>query len=99
MSAPDFSIGAQRWPGLAKLAEECGELTQVIGKIVAYPDGPHPDGTDLVERLRKEMGDVTAALGYVEDANVLDKDKAITDRVRAKLARFWRWHERERAAS
>ena len=37
--------------GLVKLSEECGELTTVACKLIAYPDGKHPDGKgDLKER-------------------------------------------------
>jgi hypothetical protein len=66
MSVPSMAIGSEIWPGLAKLAEECGELLQVIGKLAAYPDGPHPDGGEpLPERLADEVADVLAAIDYL----------------------------------
>lgn len=90
--APPLSIGADVWPGLAKLSEECGELIQVIGKISAFPDSPHPDGTDLVKRLQEELADVVAAVEYVSFANpVLDYKQCYTRR-EMKLERFRDWH-------
>lgn len=34
-----YGIGSDRWPGLAKLMEEMGELQEVLGKIMAC-EGP-----------------------------------------------------------
>lgn len=88
----DYSIGADIWPGLGKLSEECGELIQVIGKLIAYRTGPHPDGgAPLPERLTEEVADVLAALHFVIEANGLD-DAWILERSAAKLDRFNRWH-------
>lgn len=80
--------------GLAKLAEELGELGQVVGKKLAYMDGDHPDGgPDLNERMLEEMADVTAAMVMVADKFGLDRTR-IQQRVEAKLALFIRWdHE------
>lgn len=62
--------------GLAKLAEECGELLQVIGKKLAYyTTQTHPDdGPPLDDRLRDEMADVAATIGFVAEAYKLDMD-------------------------
>lgn len=93
---PPFAIGAKDWPGLAKLAEECGELIQVIGKLMAYPDGDHPDGgPNLIGRLTDEIGDVLAACDYVT-LQSLDS-LAVRDRGQSKLRRFCQWHAEERA--
>lgn len=53
---------------LALLAEECGELVQIIGKILRHGlDSHHPDtGDNNVELLQKEVGDVLAALRIAE---------------------------------
>lgn len=94
-AVPPLAIGSDTWPGLAKLAEECGELLQVIGKLIAYPDSPHPDGSDLVVRLGEEIGDVLGAAAFVLEAN--DMPEGITSRSRTKLMRFRAWHEAERS--
>ena len=97
-----MAIGSDVWPGLSKLSEECGELIQVIGKIAAYPDSPHPDGSDLRQRLMEEMADVAAAIEFVQITNwEAFNPTAFTDRRRLKLGRFLRWHKDEqgRAAS
>lgn len=98
--APPFAIGAAVWPGLAKLLEEDGELAQVIGKLMAFPDGQHPDEAgNLRHRLTAEIADVIAACDYAAMVNGLDQE-AIRRRRDAKLRRFLSWHieERERFA-
>ena len=56
--------------GLSKLTEEIGELGQVIGKMLQYPELQtdatrfHPDGTHLRTRLEDEMADVCAAIRF-----------------------------------
>lgn len=54
--------------GLAKLIEESGELHQVIGKILAYPDTEdHPDQKgNLNVRLIEELADAVAASLFVQ---------------------------------
>ena len=96
-SAPVGSIGAAVRPGTVKALEECGELAQVLAKLLAFPDTPHPDGTDLDARLIEEMGDVIGTLAYLRDAQGLDL-KAITARAQMKVDRFWKWHHEERDA-
>lgn len=92
-----FGIGGQPWPGLAKLAEECGELLQVLGKIIAYPDtAVHPDGTLLNERIMEELGDVRAAMIFFAEQNGISK-ASIHARAEYKLARFRYWDERIRS--
>lgn len=95
MSAAPFTFGADEWPGLAKLAEECGELQQVIGKLMAFPEGEHPDGAALAGRLADELADVAAASTYVRaHAEQLQPLwRRIADRIAMKFQRFERWHE------
>lgn len=91
---PAGAIGSDVWPGLLKVLEECGELQQVVGKLLAYPDGEHPDGAGpLGLRLEEELADVMAAAQFVVDANprLLDAMQ-VEHRVAAKAARFWVWH-------
>lgn len=78
--------------GLAKLAEELGELQQVVGKLLAYPNGTHPDGgPPLLERLEDEAADVTAALAFVSQTHGMNTDR-VKRRAAVKLVRFQRWH-------
>lgn len=60
--------------GLAKLLEELGELTQVAAKKLAYfHTDVHPDGAgSLKQRLEEEMGDVQAAIVFVQRKLGLD---------------------------
>lgn len=92
--AGPYSIGSDNWPGLAKLAEECGEVIQVIGKLIAMGGAENYDhwgGTQLRDRLIEEMGDVRAAMIFVCEQNGIDK-QAVHDRADMKLALFNRWH-------
>lgn len=96
-SPEPFCIGSDIWPGLAKLMEECGELVQVCGKVVAFPAVElHPDGSRLCERLEGELGDVLAAVTYVVTRNGLDWE-AVNGGMTKKLHRFNSWHNEERA--
>lgn len=78
--------------GLSKLIEECGEVLQIAGKLLAYPDGQHPDGNgNLHERLEQELADLSAAAAFVVQTHNLN-GKAIGDRAALKLHRFQVWH-------
>ena len=89
-----FAFGSSTLPGLAKLAEECGEVTQVIGKLMMTGGAAeHWDGADLIVRLKEEMADVMAALIFVGQTNFEEQD--FEERVNAKLALFNQWHEEQ----
>ncbi|MFB9410254.1 MULTISPECIES: MazG nucleotide pyrophosphohydrolase domain-containing protein [Dactylosporangium] len=89
--AGPYEIGSATWPGLAKLAEEAGELVQVLAKLVgASGRETYYDGTDLRARLIEECGDVMAALAFFTSANGLNAD--VAPRASQKLALFERWH-------
>lgn len=81
--------------GLAKLAEECGELQQVIGKKLAYyHTDHHPDGgAPLSKRLEDEIADVMAACKLVMGTFELD-EKVVEKRTAKKLKLFRMWHEK-----
>lgn len=84
---------AMRHGGLAKLAEEIGELGQVVGKRLQYPDGPHPDEhreKPLDERMEDEIADVVAACWFVVQKRGLDRGK-IGARLLEKKALFAKW--------
>lgn len=78
--------------GVAKLIEECGELTQALGKKLAWWDtnAPHWDGSVLNERIEEEMGDVRAAIDFCIDRLGLD-GAAVEVRERKKRALFDLW--------
>jgi NTP pyrophosphatase (non-canonical NTP hydrolase) len=78
--------------GLAKLIEECGELTQVAGKRLAYyHTDEHPDGgPPLSERLESEIADVMAACKFVIAKHRLDRTR-IDRRIVEKLSLFNEW--------
>lgn len=80
--------------GLAKLIEECGELQQVAGKMLAYyHHDQHPDGgPPLRERLEDEAADVMAAIDFVAQTFRLDSDRML-DRSQRKFVLFTGWHE------
>lgn len=88
-----FSFGASKWPGIAKLTEECGEVVQVSGKLMNL-DGDsvvHWDGTNLRDELMLEIGDVLAAIAFIVPHCELD-EHVIMRRAADKLALFERWH-------
>lgn len=94
MSVYPFAFGSATLPGLAKLAEECGEVGQVIGKLMMTGGrAEHWDGTDLIARLKEEMADVMAALVFVGQTNFYETD--FEERVAAKLALFEQWHREQ----
>jgi NTP pyrophosphatase (non-canonical NTP hydrolase) len=87
----DFSLGSSIWPGVSKLVEECGEVVQVAGKIMGTGgERRHWDGSDLKARLEEELGDLAAAMWFVERNCGLSED-AITERMKKKLDTFEGW--------
>lgn len=79
--------------GLAKLVEECGELTQVAAKKMACPNtDEHWDGAgSLKTRLEEGIADVIAACGCVMLTHQLDEEK-ILSRAMLKISTFQQWH-------
>jgi NTP pyrophosphatase (non-canonical NTP hydrolase) len=81
--------------GLAKLTEELGELQQVIGKMLNYGTGPHPDGTEsLIERFEDEAADVIAAIKFTIETHNANETR-IHNRSSLKLALFHKWHKEQ----
>lgn len=93
----DLSIGAGHLPGLAKAVEEAGEFLQAAGKIIAYPNTPHPDGGgDINKRVQDEVADLLAALLFFTEASPERFDiTGMHLRASKKLRRFREWHEQE----
>lgn len=79
--------------GVPKLIEECGELTQILGKKLAYwHTDEHPDGAGLIsKRIVEEMGDVLAAIKFVAGQLGLDWG-AIVERSHRKEDLFMLWN-------
>lgn len=92
-----FAIGDACWPGIAKLIEECGEVVQVCGKLMATQgERTHWDGSDLYRRLEDELADLRAVIRFVQTTNpALDMNR-ILDRTETKFATFMKWHLEQR---
>ena len=89
----DYSIGSDKWPGLSKLIEECGEVLQVAGKIMGTGGNVnHWDGTKLDERLEEELADLQAAVWFVQDHCSQHRIR-INNRAVVKLKMFNEWHD------
>ncbi len=79
----------EHWRGIGKLIEEAGEVLQLIGKVIPFPDGPHPDGKGaLRDRLPVELADLKAAIHYFETENHLT---IMEDRAADKVRQFTHW--------
>lgn len=93
MSVAPYSIGSDVWPGMSKVIEECGELQQVLGKIIALGgETEHWDGTDLRDRVRDELADLAAAIEFFIEMNEDDKGfDLIAERAERKLELFQQW--------
>lgn len=88
-----FAIGSKVWPGLSKLMEECGEVLQIVGKIVGTGgDTKHWAEENLATRLEEELGDALAAINFVMDNNPQLRRSAILLRCLEKQQRFEQWH-------
>jgi NTP pyrophosphatase (non-canonical NTP hydrolase) len=89
-----FSIGQNVWPGISKLIEECGEVLQIAGKLIATGGRTdHWSGLDLRAELQDELADLAAASLFVAERNALDRGH-MDDRITDKLALFNEWHGR-----
>jgi NTP pyrophosphatase (non-canonical NTP hydrolase) len=87
-----FAIGDQEWAGISKVIEECGEVLQVIGKLVAvHGEERHWNSKNLHQDLEDEIADLLAAITFARETNCLDGER-FDQRVAKKLARFRAWH-------
>jgi NTP pyrophosphatase (non-canonical NTP hydrolase) len=84
-------IGGIMWPGLSKLIEECGEVLQVVGKLMGSAGSTDHWSGDLNQMLIEELGDLRAAITFFMEANAIDS-ASVSVRHREKLAKFWEWH-------
>lgn len=90
-----YAIGGDKWPGLAKLIEECGEVIQVAGKLMGSDgDIRHWDGTNLEEKFVEELGDLIAATWFFIERNFNDDtEAAIVQRSILKGALYNKWQD------
>lgn len=100
-STETYSIASPTWPGLAKLLEECGEVIQVLSKLMVAPNLDHtwvqPDGSsrgwgDLTDALHEELGDLHAALDFFIFQNDEIDFYRVQDRTNEKYRLFCEWH-------
>jgi hypothetical protein len=88
-----FAFGDPVWPGLAKLNEECGEVIQVIGKLMMTHGAPAHWSGDLRAMLVDEIADVIAAALFVRRfALTAAESSYIEGRVIEKRMKFEAWH-------
>jgi NTP pyrophosphatase (non-canonical NTP hydrolase) len=82
--------------GLVKLMEECGELTQIAAKKLAFMETDnHPDGNGSMNmRLQEEIADVLATCTFVIMKFDLDL-KFIAKRSSIKVDTFTNWDAEE----
>lgn len=88
----DFSVGAAKWPGVAKLLEESGEVQQVLGKLIAIGGRTEHWSGDLGLMLEEELGDLAAAMAFVIKYNPIDPIK-VFNRQEMKRALYEEWRE------
>ncbi len=87
-----FNIGSDLWPGTSKLIEEMGEVTQILGKLIATEGNiEHWDGSNLRNEIEDELGDLTAAIEFFIVRNSLSVNN-ISKRAIRKKELFYRWH-------
>ena len=78
-----YRITSAYMPGLAKLAEECSEVSQAAAKIIGGCDSP-----EQLAHLEEEMGDVFAALRFFLTHNPDISWSRIIDRANEKELRW-----------
>ena len=92
-AGPAFAFGDDVWPGLAKLAEECGEVVQVIGKLMMTHGDPAHWSGNLRTMLVDEIADVIAAGLFVRRfALTKEESDYIDNRILIKRLKFEAWH-------
>lgn len=90
-----FAIGDKKWPGLSKLVEECGEVVQVIGKLMGSRGNDlHWNVPSLKAALEDEVADLLAACDYVMEKCWLNIEH-ITTRRQRKLETYRTWHKED----
>lgn len=94
-----FAFSDKEWPGIAKLIEECGELSEVLaptlllsaigklmqtqGKLVMIQGGTDHWSGDLRKAMVEEIADVEAAIDFVKAHCLKNKEVGAISRRRA----------------
>lgn len=99
---PQYSFNGPLLPGIAKIVEEAGEVTQVFGKLLMTGgEQINFDGTDLLTELLKETADLAATLDFFQNYAVANMDQetyaAWLQRRRSKLDKFISYRTEEKA--
>ena len=82
----------EKWRGIHKLIEECGEVLQLCGKVGAFPDEAHPSGENIRAKMVEELGDLRAAIDYFMVENFTQTERGhICDRRHRKFHKFADW--------
>lgn len=91
---PIFCLGSEVLPGLSKLNEECGEVVQVVGKLMQTGGNPEHWSGNLRTMLMDEIADVLAAINFVVENNLTYEEiQQIAERTRVKAEKFDTWHK------
>ena len=82
------------------LAEECGEVIQIVGKILRHGyDSHHPDGgPDNREHLERELGDILAVALIMDADNKDFSMENVVDYRNAKLNRIHKYTHHQRGS-
>lgn len=89
----EFQLNSQKWPGLAKLTEESGEVLQIVGKLIANGgQDQHWDGTNLRDQIQEELGQLLAAITFVCEHCNLDKE-VVERNFETKTALYEKWRK------
>jgi hypothetical protein len=93
-----FSMNCRKWPGLAKLAEESGEVLQIIGKIMMIKGETIHWSGNLRTMFLMELADLQAAIFFMTEHFSTEDYYDFNNRVHDKLVRFrqWRIEEQEK---
>lgn len=81
------------------VAEEAGEITQMVGKILRFGfDSYHPNDPDKVDsrtRLNQELSDMLVLIDLLVYENIIDAGDItkLKEAKRAKLAKFLQHYE------
>ena len=84
---------------LALLAEECGEVVQIVGKVLRHGyDNANPKDPEYItnrEKLVTEIGDLLVVLNYIFEAKDITEED-VEKRIEFKKVEIKKWlHHQE----
>lgn len=87
-----YNFGDRKWPGLSKVLEECGEVSQVLAKLVGSNGNLDYFGKgSLEDKIVEELGDLHAAITWFIQHNDISAKK-VARRSQEKQAKYTKWH-------